>query len=66
MRPLISQLALANESEGGGTVVVLSDKMSMEELMRVVEFADGVDLRGTETVVRHGSPLQAAQIARVW
>ena len=57
LRPLISQLALANESEGGGTVVVLSDKMPMDELMRIVELPDERDLRGTETVVRHGSPL---------
>jgi ion channel POLLUX/CASTOR len=58
---LIREIAIANESEGGGVIVVLgeNEKGEMEEAV-----ADGLigDLRGTMVVCRTGSPLQVVDL----
>eukprot|EP01134_Creolimax_fragrantissima_P001921 CFRG1921T1 len=61
--PIIKELALANESEGGGTIVVLStrDKIEMEQDIVNAE----IDLKGTEIVCRSGSPLQTSDLKKV-
>jgi len=60
---IIKELAIANESEGGGVIVVLDerDKEEMEEL--IFECAD--DLRGTTVVVRSGSTISMADLNKV-
>ena len=71
LRPLIAQIALANESEGGGTVVVLSDSVSIGELNRFLQQSEdaGFVLQrpggATECVARHGSPLKVGDLRRV-
>ena len=44
--PIINELAMANESEGGHSIVILSrkDKEELEELLNNA----GIDLRGNE------------------
>jgi hypothetical protein len=60
---------LANESEGGGVVVVLSDvgtKQELEEEVADLENdSDAGGLLGTRVVVRSGSPLLASDLRRV-
>ena len=66
---IIQQLALANESEGGGVVVVLSenDKEEMElTLLSAVEsLQGGMKLMGTEVIFRSGNPLNEHEIRNV-
>ncbi len=52
--PLIQQIAIANESEGGGVVVLLADQPK-DEMERIIAETAG-DLRGTSVVCRTGSP----------
>eukprot|EP00051_Salpingoeca_urceolata_P014006 m.177469 g.177469 ORF g.177469 m.177469 type:complete len:695 (+) comp17966_c0_seq2:173-2257(+) len=61
--PLLTELALANESEGGGVVVILSDhdKTKMEEWIETAE----IDLKGTKVVCRSGRPTSGTDLARV-
>ncbi|KAH8057027.1 ATP binding protein [Aureococcus anophagefferens] len=40
LRPLIAQVALANESEGGGAVVVLTDRIPIADLTKAVDFSE--------------------------
>ncbi|KAK4421982.1 Ion channel CASTOR [Sesamum alatum] len=60
---LLNQLAIANESLGGGTVVVMSerDKEEMELDIAKMEF----DFRGTSVICRSGSPLILADLKKV-
>lgn len=61
--PLVRELAEANESEGGGVVVILSEREKdwMEE-----QVAAGVDdLQGTLVVCRTGSPMHVADLMKV-
>lgn len=60
--PIIVEIALANESEGGGTVVVLSEnnKTELEEYIADKE----LELHGTNIVVRSGSPCIGANLRK--
>ena len=62
--PLIRELALANESEGGTAIVLLcsEDKECIET--RVHEAAD-LELHGSRVIVRSGSPFDNASLGRV-
>jgi len=64
---VIWQVALANDSEGGGVVVVLADdgeKNEVEAEVAELEEERG-GLRGTRVVVRTGSPLVPADLRKV-
>ncbi|KAL5712410.1 hypothetical protein ACHQM5_014588 [Ranunculus cassubicifolius] len=60
---LLNQLAIANESLGGGTVVVMAerDKEEMELDIAKMEF----DFKGTRVICRSGSPLILADLKKV-
>ncbi|XVF84270.1 hypothetical protein PTKIN_Ptkin17bG0019700 [Pterospermum kingtungense] len=60
---LLNQLAIANESLGGGIVVVMAerDKEEMELDIAKMEF----DFRGTFVICRSGSPLILADLKKV-
>ncbi|GLT61671.1 hypothetical protein SLA2020_343600 [Shorea laevis] len=60
---LLKQLAIANQSEGGGVVVVLAerDKQEMEMNIGKLEF----DFMGTSVICRSGSPLILADLKKV-
>ncbi|KAL9144322.1 hypothetical protein ABFS82_14G289700 [Erythranthe guttata] len=60
---LLNQLAIANESMGGGIVVVMAerDKEDMELDIGKMEF----DFRGTSVICRSGSPLILADLKKV-
>mmetsp|Transcript_28414 Transcript_28414/g.60182 ORF Transcript_28414/g.60182 Transcript_28414/m.60182 type:complete len:1000 (+) Transcript_28414:244-3243(+) len=66
---IIQQVALANESEGGGTIVVLAniEKEEMEEtLASAVESNENpLRLLGTEVIFRSGNPLLESELRRV-
>jgi len=66
---IIQQLAFANESEGGGSIVVLAEheKAEMEMTLRAaVESRDnGLDLKGTEVIFRSGNPLLEHELHKV-
>lgn len=59
--PIVSELTVANESEGGGAVVVLAatDKDEMERLLD----ARVKDRKGTRIVCRNGVPFEPIDIA---
>lgn len=59
--PIISELTVANENQGGGTVVVLAD-MGKDEMERLLD-ARVVDRRGTRIVCRNGVPFEPIDIA---
>lgn len=60
---MLNQLAIANESLGGGIVVVMAerDKEEMEMDIAKMEF----DFRGTSVICRSGSPLILADLKKV-
>jgi hypothetical protein len=60
---LLKQLSIANQSIGGGVVVVLSerDKEEMEMDIAKLEF----DFKGTSVICRSGSPLILADLKKV-
>ncbi|WOK96498.1 hypothetical protein Cni_G05205 [Canna indica] len=60
---LLNQLAIANESLGGGNVVVMAerDKEEMELDIAKMEF----DFKGTSVICRSGSPLILADLKKV-
>lgn len=60
---LLNQLAIANESLGGGIVVVMAerDKEEMELDIGKMEF----DFKGTAVICRSGSPLMLADLKKV-
>jgi len=68
---IIEQICLANESEGGGAIVVLAadDKQEMEsKLMHATESSteeNHIDLLGTEVIFRSGNPLLEHELRRV-
>ena len=60
---LISEIVIANESEGGGVIVILADedKQEMEEVVRErVE-----NLLGSQVVCRSGFPIRVEDLRRV-
>lgn len=63
LMPLIAQICLANESEGGGLIVILTsqDKIELEE-----EIADaGLEYHGTNIIVRQGQSHIKMDLQRV-
>ncbi|XP_022956414.1 ion channel CASTOR-like isoform X3 [Cucurbita moschata] len=60
---LLNQISIANESLGGGTVVVMAerDKEEMELDIAKMEF----DFKGTSVICRTGSPLILADLKKV-
>lgn len=65
---IIQEIALANESEGGGTVVVLAeqDKEAMEEMLEAAITAhEPIRLLGTDVVFRCGNPLMENELDKV-
>ncbi|KAL7532696.1 hypothetical protein ACHAXR_004791 [Thalassiosira sp. AJA248-18] len=66
---IIQQVALANESEGGGTVVVLAnnDKEELEATLAsaVASNENPLRLLGTEVIFRSGNPLLECELRRV-
>lgn len=61
--PTIEQICKANESEGGGLIVVLS-ALEKEDLEDVVA-QSGIKLEGSRVIVRSGSPHLHADLRRV-
>eukprot|EP00586_Coscinodiscus_wailesii_P021362 CAMPEP_0172505778 /NCGR_PEP_ID=MMETSP1066-20121228/188898_1 /TAXON_ID=671091 /ORGANISM="Coscinodiscus wailesii, Strain CCMP2513" /LENGTH=698 /DNA_ID=CAMNT_0013282515 /DNA_START=263 /DNA_END=2359 /DNA_ORIENTATION=- len=66
---IIQQIALANESEGGGIIVVIANK-EKEEMEETLLFAmntteNGMDLLGSIVVFRSGNPLMEHDLAKV-
>eukprot|EP00123_Amoebidium_parasiticum_P016867 comp23617_c2_seq1/m.40189 comp23617_c2_seq1/g.40189 ORF comp23617_c2_seq1/g.40189 comp23617_c2_seq1/m.40189 type:complete len:773 (-) comp23617_c2_seq1:135-2453(-) len=61
--PILKELSLANESMGGGTVVVLAerDKEDMEQEIKDSE----IDFLGTEIICRSGSPILMSELRKV-
>jgi len=66
---IIQQIALANESEGGGALVVLADrdKEELEDLVRaaVESRENGLRLLGTQIIFRSGNPLAEHELHKV-
>ena len=62
--PLVRELAIANESEGGGVIVVLAER-EKEEMQDAVTDGLGGELRGSLVVCRTGSPLQVVDLEKV-
>ena len=66
---VIQQIALANESEGGGMMVVLSnlEKEEMEDRLQMAIDAkeNPLDLMGTEVVFRKGNPILESDLKKV-
>jgi hypothetical protein len=63
--PIIRQLALANESEGGGVVVILAERDKEEMDEQVSTYLQDHDAAGTKIVCRTGSPLLTSDLAKV-
>lgn len=67
---IIQQIALANDSEGGGTIVVLADapKEDLEAKLALAmsqERGSALELMGTNIVFRSGNPLEESELQRV-
>ncbi len=60
---IIKEIASANDSIGGGCVVVLSDK-DKEEMEREIEEAN-IDLKGSIIICRQGSPMNSSDLKKV-
>jgi len=61
--PLIKQICLANESEGGGAVVVMTDK-DKEEMEEEIDSHD-FDCLGSRIICRTGNPLLLSDLKKV-
>jgi len=61
--PVIAELANANESEGGGMIVLLAhqDKEELEHLI----LSSHIDMRGSSVVVRSGAPTLPANLSKM-
>ncbi len=67
---IIQQISLANDSEGGGTIVVLADtpKEDLEAQLALAmcqERGSALELLGTNVVFRSGNPLEESELQRV-
>ena len=63
LMPLVQQLALANDSEGGGVIVVLAER---EKAAMEAAFQEDLSALGKSTVVcRTGSPFQTTDLTKV-
>jgi hypothetical protein len=63
LMPLLKELALAAESEGGGVIAVLADQ-DKQDMEAEIDQAN-LDLRGSIIVCRKGSPTQASSLDHV-
>jgi hypothetical protein len=61
---IIKEIALANESEGGGVVVVLTPHSKEEIDFQVSQQIEKSELYGTKVVVRSGNPIFTADLSR--
>jgi len=61
--PVISEICIANESLGGGTIVLLADEPKQDLEHRVAEAE--INLRGSKVVVRSGSPIMLGDLKKV-
>ncbi len=61
---LVLQICIANESEGGGVVVVLADRDKEAMEAELHQTLSAADLKGTEVVFRRGSPLSSLDLKR--
>ena len=67
---VIEEICIANESEGGGIIVVLADMHKQEmEMDMAMQLGGHVQarkrLRGTKVVLRSGSPMLVPDLAKV-
>lgn len=63
--PFAREVAKANESEGGGVIVVLSSEFEKEEMdERVLRELPPAEMGGTRVVCRHGDPVALADLKR--
>eukprot|EP00697_Spironema_sp_BW2_P008467 gnl/Spiro4/23068_TR11402_c0_g1_i1.p1 gnl/Spiro4/23068_TR11402_c0_g1~~gnl/Spiro4/23068_TR11402_c0_g1_i1.p1 ORF type:complete len:804 (-),score=207.48 gnl/Spiro4/23068_TR11402_c0_g1_i1:121-2532(-) len=62
--PIIREIAIANESEGGGVIVVMADRDKEAMELEIME-SEGVCPRGTQIVVRSGNPIVSAELVKV-
>jgi hypothetical protein len=62
----IREICLANESEGGGVIVILStqEKQTIQDEINSF-FRDSDGFRGTKIVIAHGNPLILVDLKRV-
>ena len=62
---MVRQFSLANESEGGGCVVILADddKEAIEE--RVIEVLGSLNLDGTRVIIRGGKPFLISDLLKI-
>ena len=67
--PIIQQIAFANESEGGGVIVVLAehDKNDLEDTLEsaIESRENALNLMGTEVIFRSGNPLVQHDLLKV-
>ena len=64
--PIVHQLTLANESEGGGVVVILADRDKEEMDAEVADWIDEhCDVKTTTVTCRSGNPLLGGDLAKV-
>ena len=61
--PILDQVSQANESEGGGCIVILADKDKEEQEEIVDDY--GYDDRGTRVICRQGNPLLVNDLRKV-
>ena len=63
--PFAREVAKANESEGGGVIVVLSSMFEKEEMdERVLRELPPSEMGGTRVVCRHGDPIAISDLRR--
>ena len=66
---IVQQIALANESEGGGTIVILADedKEELEDLLQcaIMSKENPLRLLGTEVIIRSGNPLLESELRKI-
>ena len=62
--PIVNQLALANESEGGDVIVVMADR-DKEEMEEEMLFHEDLHLRGSTLIFRKGCPVLMNDLRKV-
>lgn len=62
---VIREIILANESEGGGVIVVLCEQTKQEAETEIFDHISHSEMKGTRIVVRSGKPHTAVDLMRV-
>ena len=62
---IIEEIILANESEGGGQIVVLADEPAKDVIEAEVHMRFRGRMLGTRVIVRHGSPMLTQDLKKV-